>query len=60
VRGFIGGEESFTHDPDAPGSLAAFLFRTAYEQFPSQLSFFEELARTQALLARRQVRHLRT
>ncbi len=48
---FINVEEPFTHEPNAPGSLAAFLIRTAYEQFPSQLSVFEELARTQALLA---------
>lgn len=48
---FISVEEPFTHEPNAPGSLAAFLVRLAYEQFPSQLSVFEELARTQALFA---------
>lgn len=50
-QAFMNVEEPFTHEPNAPGSVAAFLVRVAYEQFPSQLSIFEELARTQALLA---------
>lgn len=48
---FIGVEEPFTREPNAPGGLAAFLIRFAYEQFPSQMSVFEELARTEALLS---------
>lgn len=50
-QAFISVEEPFTKEPNAPGSLAAFLIRTAYEQFPSQLSVFEELGRTEALLS---------
>lgn len=50
-QAFISVEEPFTHEPDTPTSLAAFLIRAAYEQFPSQLSVFEELARTEALLS---------
>ncbi len=49
-QAFISVEEPFTQEPNAPGSLAAFLIRSAYEQFPSQSSVFEELARTEALL----------
>lgn len=47
---FIAVEEPFSRAPNAPGSLAAFLIRVAYEQFPSQHSVFADLARTQALL----------
>lgn len=50
-QAFHSVEEPFTHAPNAPGSLASFMVRTAYEQFPSQQSVFEELARTEALLA---------
>lgn len=48
---FISVKDPFSRQPNAPGAVAAFLVRTAYEQFPSQQSISEELARTQALLA---------
>lgn len=43
-------EEPFTKTGSAPGSLASFMVRIAYEQFPFQQSMFEDLARTEALL----------
>lgn len=48
---FVNVQEPFTREANTPESLAAFLIRTAYEQFPSQQSVFEELGRTHALLA---------
>lgn len=50
-QAFHAVEDPFTLAPNAPGSLASFLVRTAYEQFPSQQSVFEELARTEALFS---------
>ena len=47
---YVRVEDPFTADPTAPDSLSAFFVRLAFEQFPTQISIFEELARTEALL----------
>ncbi|HSH60960.1 MAG TPA: hypothetical protein VK988_15245 [Acidimicrobiales bacterium] len=47
---FVNVEDPILSTVPGADHLSSFLVRIAYEQFPSQLSVFEELARTEALL----------